>query len=454
MKKGAFILAALILLATFVSAADLQVQKIDKGSTAISELNNPTVFELIIVNNGTPDIFEIYSLAGLTMTPKEKFNLTTGEEKTIEVTAWPNEGLRKRSGFFNVEYQIKGDNSGIFKDGLRIKIVSLADAINISVNPILPTDKSATIVVKNVENAYIENVKLKFDSAFFSKEQEVSLKPYEEKSLQIPITKNVDKLLSGPYMMNSEAELTGKSIKFESIIEYLEKEGISTEENTNGFIIRETTTKKTNKGNTPVTAAITIQKDALSRLFTINSPAPMSSERKGFSVSYTWQKALSPTESLEVNSTTNYTIPLIILILVVAVGFLTKIYSQTALTLNKKVSFVRTKTGDLALKVNVRVKARKHVDKIQIVDSLPGMTKLYEKSGRLPDKVDHASRRVYWNIPSLNAGEERLFSYIVYSTVKVVGRFELPAATAVFEHEGKTKEAWSNRTFFVAGSGS
>ena len=36
----------------------------------------------------------------------------------------------------------------------------------------------------------------------------------------------------------------------------------------------------------------------------------------------------------------------------------------------------------------------------------------------------------------------------------MVGSFELPATTAVYEEDGKTHEVLSNKTFFVANTGS
>lgn len=444
------ILTLSFLLALVSAVPDLEIKKVDKGSVVIAELQNPAVFDFIITNNGGEEYFEIYSITGLSFAPKEKILIPHGT-KTLKVLVWPNEDLRKRNELLNIEYQIKGDQSGILKDTLSIKVVPLSEVLEISVEPLLPTDSQATIKIRNRENTLLENVMLDFESEFLSDSSYVSLGPYEEKEISLPITKDISKLLAGPYILKSEVQLQNKNVEYESIIDYLEKEGISVNEVNEGFIIHESTITKTNKGNVPLVATISVKKDALSRLFTLNSPTPISTEREGFSIVYTWQDEISPTETLEVVSTTNYTIPLIILVLIVLVGVFAKIYSQTALVLNKKVSFVKTKTGELALKVNIRVKARKYVDKIQIVDTLPGMTVLYEKFGKMPDRIENTSRRLFWDISSLNAGEERVISYIIYSKLKVVGRFELPAATAVFNHEGRIKEAWSNRTFFVSG---
>ena len=64
-------------------------------------------------------------------------------------------------------------------------------------------------------------------------------------------------------------------------------------------------------------------------------------------------------------------------------------------------------------------------------------------------KIDMKNRRLEWNVESLNKGEERIFTYIIYSKIGVVGRFELPSTRAVYEKEGKVKNTESNRSFFI-----
>jgi hypothetical protein len=141
---------------------------------------------------------------------------------------------------------------------------------------------------------------------------------------------------------------------------------------------------------------------------------------------------------------------LLILLLVIVISFLVHIYTSTAVVVRKHVSYVKTKGGQFALKVRIMVRAKQHVDQVQVIDRLPGMTKLYEQFGLRPDRIESATRRLFWTVGTLQAGEERVFSYIMYSDVNPVGRFELPAATTVFEHKGKTHEVMSNRAYFLA----
>ena len=97
------------------------------------------------------------------------------------------------------------------------------------------------------------------------------------------------------------------------------------------------------------------------------------------------------------------------------------------------------------------VQARKYVERVNIVDRLPPLVKIYERFGKEePSKVDSANKRIEWNYEKLEAGETRILTYIIYSKVGVVGRFALPSTTAIYEKNGKIQEAESNRAFFVA----
>ena len=449
LNKKISLIILILLFATFATAS-LEVTKEDKGSVVIAELNNPAIFEFNINNTGNTDMFEIYSLVGVSMSPKGMFELAHGNN-SIEVMMYPSAEIRKKSGLFSFEYQLKGTNTSIFSDMLRIKIVSLKDVIEIVPQPLQQNQASVIVTIKNLENTHLEDLKVHFNSVFFDSDSVISLAPYEEKNITLSV--NLDKvkgLLAGPYVVTADVQYDTAKTKFQGVLDFLEKEGTAVRTTYEGLIIRKTTITKTNEGNTQTRATIEVSKDILTRLVTIYSIEPTRIERSGLFVHYTWEKDLKPTESMTISTTTNYTFPFILAILVVFVALLAKIYSQTAVVVTKRVSFVKTKGGEFALKVRLHVKAKSHVDKIQLFDSLPGLTKLYEKFGNKPDRVDAGMRRISWNVGGLNAGEERVFSYIIYSKMSVTGRFELPAATAVFNKDGKNIEVWSNRTFFVA----
>ncbi|MEK6850394.1 MAG: hypothetical protein AABX85_02370, partial [Nanoarchaeota archaeon] len=310
------------------------------------------------------------------------------------------------------------------------------------------------LVVTNTQNTDLENANIHFTSSFFDEQKSVSLKPFESVNLSLNIDKEkIKSLVYGSYVFNSEISLGNSSAEVESTLNYASKEESSVSKTGKGFIIRKTTYTRTNTGNTALSGKIEITKDVLSRLFTTNSAAPLQVERQSFSAKYIWEKSLQPGESYSIISTTNYTFPFILILLIVVVALLVKLYVKTNLVVDKRVSYVKTKGGEFALKVKLHVKAKKYIENVQLIDRLPGMTRLYEKFGVMPDKIDAATKRLFWNVERLNAGEERVYSYIIYSKVRVVGRFELPAATATYLREGKTEQVFSNRTFFVAETG-
>ena len=79
------------------------------------------------------------------------------------------------------------------------------------------------------------------------------------------------------------------------------------------------------------------------------------------------------------------------------------------------------------------------------------MAKLYNQFGA-PHKVDNEKRKIHWEIKSLNPGEQRIFTYIIYSKINIVGNFELPLASASYELDGIKEFSYSNKTSLVSGT--
>ncbi len=112
---------------------------------------------------------------------------------------------------------------------------------------------------------------------------------------------------------------------------------------------------------------------------------------------------------------------------------------------------MKTKGGEFALRVMVNVKAHKNLENVSITEKIPAIVKVHENFGALkPSSVNLNYRRLQWSLGNLQAGEERTFSYVVYSKVGVVGRFSLPESVAIFEENGKISETFSNKVFFLS----
>ena len=95
--------------------------------------------------------------------------------------------------------------------------------------------------------------------------------------------------------------------------------------------------------------------------------------------------------------------------------------------------------------------AKKHVEKINIIDRLPHLVKIYEKfGGEQPKRINEKNKRIEWEFDELEEGETKILSYVIYSKIGIIGKFALPKATAIYEKDGKINESESNKAFFVA----
>ena len=382
------------------------------------------------------------------MTPKGTFIIAAGETKTIEVGVYALDRLRKKTGVINFAYQIYGENSGIQEDNLLITIMPIQEALEIGVETITPNSTQAEIFINNKVNSSFD-VEAEFSSAFFSFSGKINFEPSKTKIINITLDREKLKtLIAGNYILTADFNIEGKSYKVTGDIKYAEQEEIKTKESVSGFFFRKNVIEKTNTGNIPVTATFNIRKNILSRLFTTFNFAPSEVNRQGIFVYYLFQKELKPGETYTLKVTTSWIYPIILLLIVSIITYLVYAYTRTELVLKKRISFLKTKEH-FALKVYLTAKARAFVEKIEISDKIPALVKIYEKFLTPPDKVDYKRNRIGWKINSLHPGEERVFSYIIYSKVVVIGKFELPRAIGIYEREGKLKQAFSNRTSFL-----
>tara|TARA_B100001971_G_scaffold211589_1_gene239630 strand:+ start:926 stop:1417 length:492 start_codon:yes stop_codon:yes gene_type:complete len=154
---------------------------------------------------------------------------------------------------------------------------------------------------------------------------------------------------------------------------------------------------------------------------------------------------------MEIIVKTNWLFPFLIILFIIAIVVLAKQYSRTDLILRKKISFVKVKGGEFALKVSIFVNAKKHVEKISVIDKLPSLVKIYKKfGGEEPKRINEKNKRIEWEFDELEEGETRILSYIIYSKIGIIGKFALPKTTAIYEKDGKIHESESNKAFFVA----
>lgn len=453
--KGAFFVLFLfsIMSLSFAYADRVYISTQPMVSTIINDHNVPAVYKVTLTNNGAGSIFDIYTFEKFRLNPSE-INLSAGETQTVSLQFFPISSMVDNSGYVSVPFFVRdqtnvngqGDSSTVV-----IKLVSFANAFDVGGENVNLDADAMKVYFYNKENVHYKGINMVFSSNFFEDSpQTFDLNPYQKYEITIPINRDkIKKLVAGTYTVSATVTLDNKTVVIPGQIKILEQTGLSEKDSSSGFVIRTDTIAKTNDGNIPTVAEITIQKDIISRLFTTFSLEPSRVERNGFLVVYTWQKELNPDETLSVDATTNWTFPLLLVIAVIIIGYMFNRFTKQNLVIHKSVGFVRTKTNDFALRVTIRVKARKFMEKVVIYDRLPGIAKLYERFGEKPTRFDEQSGRMQWEIPRLTEGEERVYSYVFYSKINVIGKFELPSATGLYEINGKLNETRSNRAFFI-----
>lgn len=451
MKKLFIALLIVLLILPCILAINLEIEKQSSDETMIFGLKEFVIFDLKITNKAQTDNFEFYNLLGFDMFPIGTVNIGSGQTKDIELKISPI-GEFNQKGSYTFQYFIKGQDLIQQEEKLTFKIVELKDAFEIGTEEVDFESNSIKIYVKNKVNFNFEKLNAKFSSIFFDFEEQFDLEPNEKKEFDIQLDKeDFKKLIAGFYTLNAKITIEDEQADIEGIIKFTEKNLITTTTKEYGLIITTNIIKKVNEGNVVEKSETIIKKNIISRLFTSFSPEPDTVEREGATIYYTWAKQIKPGETLEITIKTNWLFPFIAILLVIVIVILVKKYSMTDLVLRKKISFVRTKGGEFALKVSVLVNAKKYIERINITDRLPPLVKVHERfGGEEPSKIDEKTRRIEWNFEKLEAGEIRMISYIIYSKVGILGKFALPSTIAIYQKEGKIKEVESNRTFFLS----
>jgi len=445
------IIVLTVLLSTIsVLAINLEIDSEAISNSYLIETDDNAIFDLTIKNLEDKDTFEIYSLVGVDIT-HTPFSINKDQTRKIRIYLTLQDHLKSEPQSYIFQYKIKNSKGELQSDTLTLNIVNLESSFSIKSDSISPKAETINLDIKNNLMKEFKNIDLKITSKFFEHNEVLSFKSSERKSIEVKIDQEkLKKLDAGNYIINSQIRLNNDIANIESQVKFLETEGIETTENKEGIIIQRSETVKKNTGNVKKIVKISEEKSLLAYIFTTSNIAATNIEADGFLKKSTWEKVLIPNEELKVVTRTNWLFPILILIVIlVGIRLIRKsIYDNLELT--KRVGFVKTKGGQFALKVTVKAKAKKQINKITVIDKIPQIVKLYNKFGIIaPDKIDLENKKLHWNLESLNKDETRIFTYIIYSKIGIVGKFELPEARAVYEDEGELKETISNRSFYL-----
>ncbi len=453
MKREILLIFALLIIMPSVIAINVNVEEVSSNNVIILGLDQPATFDITITNKGAPEEIEFYTYLTDVVSdffPKEKIHLNSGESKTVRIEVYSPEKT-KFKGYYTFDYYIRSEDGSEIKQPLMINVVRLEDAFEIGSGEVDLDSETMTVYVHSKVKFDFKGINLKLTSPFFEIEEKIDLGPNKKEEFTVNLNKeDYKKLVAGFYTMKAEIQVGKVKADIEAPIRFIEKDIVTEEKRDYGIIINTKIIKKTNEGNLISKSEVVIRKNIISRLFTTVSPEPNIVDRQGLKIYYTWTPEIKPSETYEIKVRTNWLFPFILILLIIALVIITKHFSNRNLTLKKRVSFVRTKGGEFALKVSIIVKATQYIEKVAIYERLPPLVKLHEKFGvEKPSRVDEKAKRVEWRFDKLEEGETRVLNYILYSKVGVIGKFALPRTSAIFERDGKIYERNSNKAFFV-----
>ncbi|MCK4997852.1 hypothetical protein KAS08_06140 [Candidatus Pacearchaeota archaeon] len=447
MKK----LFSLLFIASFffvvVSATDVSVDY--SSDTMIKGVNNYIEMTLEVAD-ATPGFYNLYTLSDMIITPSEVFVVTNNSfVKTFGITTGRDLDFTGKYAFSHV---LNHRNVEKIKTNAVIKFVDLRDAVVVGSDTIDSESGIITFYVENLESTTVRNLTGRFSSILFSTEETFDLGPKEKHEITVIVdAEELKKTKAGVYIIKSVFDTAFGDVEMNGNLYLGEKKGITSSEDKSGLLVRTHTISKINSGNVVQGAEVELTYNILSRFFTTFNIKPALTEREGFSVRYTWEKnRLNPAEVYVIKAKTNYILPFFILIFAIFGLWGLKKFNEIKLEIKKTVTPVKTKNGEFALKIRLAIKAKTDVEKLTLTDRVPAMVKIYKKFiSTAPDKIDANTRRIHWSVGDLASGETRVFNYIVFSKVGIVGKFVLPEAKVIFIEDEKRREEFSNKVFFM-----
>lgn len=454
MKKELILIIVLMLLMPFVSA-EIEISKTAVVDTVAKEVTTPAVYNYTLYNNNNEkDNVTIYTLLDMALSAKDAISVLPEERKNFIFEIYPGDQLRRKEGFYLFTYYIKSQNSPEVKDTFFAKVVSLYEALELTMPiKIYLNDTTAVFKIKNKANLYMPGARFSISSAVLNYAQTVNINPNSDTEIDVPLGDIMRKYEAGQYAAEISLSMDGKeawkitdSITLDSILQITSKE---TEKGWFLYPVRHIV--KRNDGNTVVTASARVEKDPLSKIFTKSSVAPTSIKLIKGKFVYEFQKDLKPNDSFVVDVKTNYLLPLIVLLLIGAVAAFLWMSTTKPVVLTKRVTKVKTKGGEFAFKINLFLKSFIDSKNIKIIDLAPGaLPNIYNQFGAILP-VDIKGRRIEWRIDRLHKGEERVFSYVVYSKFPLFGEINVPKASALYQDMlDRNKATHSNSILFLA----
>jgi len=451
-----------ILCATFAAAIfDVRVEpvtdQIFPGETAIYDIytSNPEeqADELFMDFSEDPS----WSVITKPAYHQTSYTLEPGEEKRTTIMLMPDETVDPGQ-VFNYGFNIlsKKDSFSRFielevflrnPDRLRdyVPIIETDVDINTEVDP--REQAIMTINLKNFNPLNISDLTIDIESTVDSENDKTivtQLGPLEEKSIEVVISyDDLQPPAKDTFTVTASVPSRNKTFdskeKTTTILGY--NEIIKDSRVEEQFLKTINMVSYYNDGNQPAQESYRIKTSAFRQLFTSSEPEPEVIKDGGYRY-LEWTFDLDAQESENVMIVMNYR-PLFIIFLVLLVALVLYYVFRSPILIRKEA--VRLTKGDDASKIKVLLHVKNRtgsiIENVTVMDKVPRIAVLstdFPVGTMQPSKIINHEKKgtvLKWNVPTLEAYEERIITYHLGSKLKIIGSLRLPATVVKFKNK-------------------
>lgn len=449
-KKLLILIFVLLLVLPFASAYNVILSPVEEDSHKIYfdetakytlSINNSEPYKVIYTLNVNPSEWVIESLSS--------FAVEANTVKKFPFNIKSRISNYKSPGTYHVPVTIQLSNKKVLEKDLVIYIKSFKEGYGeyipaVSIDALVPSEidlRNKLNIQLNLRNRNIleiEGMELEIDGDFFYKKDYINLSALAQKTIQYNFEVN-EPVAPGDYNVRIRAKYVNKSlVDLQKTLEVVPYSVIDRSKTETSHLFRKTIVSKlTNNGNIPKKVITTLDSSWYVRIFSSVDVEADVVEKSGGE----WAITLEPGESANFIVYENYRFPLTILLLLV-LGTLGYFLYRPAIVLQKQI-VITGKDAEGISEMKVRLFAKNRTSKsyfnLRIIDKAPSIATVIKSDsvGVLePTKIiptDKKGTIIKWDVDSLEAYEERIFTYTLKAKLKIIGNLSLPSVKAKFE---------------------
>ncbi|MDD3175619.1 MAG: hypothetical protein PHU51_04030 [Candidatus Nanoarchaeia archaeon] len=451
LKKNIMLIMAILLLIPTVSAFTATIDPVNSTSNRIY-YDEVAEYKVVVTNTET-----INMVFSMNVNPVEwvlesdsSFLVNAGETEEIIMRVKPRPSNFKGAGTYFIPVTIKSSYNEIYSKELPLYIRSFKDAygdylptvsLTTSIDAeISPKDGAKVrVFLRNRNILDIKDLKITIEAEDFQKEEFLDLDGLNELDLEYSFTLD-PKATPGSKIMRVIASYNDKSLsEARATYEIIPYSTIDRERTESSSWFKTTKiTILTNNGN--VVKSVNTELDSPWYVWLFSSLEVEAKEVE--KTSGIWSITLDPQDKAIVTVTENYRYPLGALLLAIIILILYFIF-RSPITIQKQIVVTgKDAEGISEMKVRLFVTNRtsKAVYNLRLIDKAPSIATVLEGGSALgvvqPSKIiptDKKGTIIKWDVETIDAFEERIFTYTLKARLKIIGNVSLPMAKAKFE---------------------